>query len=343
MEMSLYYPRLGYYNSVHDAIGKKGDYFTSPELTPAFGAMIAKQVEEMWKIMGEIPFTIVEFGAGTGMLCLDVLNYLKNNQPLYKDLRYCIIEKSTAMRDKQQQRLHEKVSWYNSIREIGDITGCILSNELIDNFSVHQVVMQDELMEIFVNYENGFTELLRPAGTALKNYLKELGVELPRGFRTEINLEAIEWIKEIAGSLKKGYVLTIDYGYPSAELYCPRRSCGTLICYNKHRINEDPYDHIGTQDITAHVNFSALCNWGSKSGLECCGLTDQAHFLLSLGFKEYLRETIQDETDIIQMVKKESFLTHMLLVEMGSRFKVLIQQLNLPKHELSGLQYSKPS
>jgi SAM-dependent MidA family methyltransferase len=340
MEMSLYYPDLGYYTSAHETIGKKGDYFTSPELTPAFGAMIAKQVEEMWKIMGEVPFTIVEFGAGTGMLCYDVLNYLKNNQPLYKDLRYCIIEKSPAMRDKQQQHLHEKVSWHINIRDIGDITGCILSNELIDNFSVHQVVMQDELMEVFVQYENGFTEILRPADTALKNYLKELDIQLPKDFRTELNLEAVEWIKEIAGSVKKGFIITIDYGYTSAELYSPRRSCGTLLCYNKHTINEDPYKHIGSQDITSHVNFSALCYWGLKNGLECCGLTDQAHFLLSMGFKEYLRQTLQDENDIIQMVKKESFLTHMLLVDMGSRFKVLIQQVNLPKHTLSGLRFS---
>lgn len=340
MEMSLYYPELGYYTSAQDKIGKKGDYYTSSDLTPIFGAMIGRQLEEMWSILGEKAFTIVEYGAGTGSLCHDILDFLKKNEKLYDKLNYCIIEKSPVMRKMEKTHLHEKVSWYDSIQDIPEITGCILSNELVDNFSVHQVVMEDELMEVFVDYKNGFVEFLKPTQKALTDYMAELKVVLPKGFRTEINLEATEWIKQIAISLKKGYVITIDYGYPSSMLYSERKSFGTLICYNKHRINDHPYNDIGEQDITSHVNFSALCHWGLKNGLECCGFTDQAHFLLALGFKDFTRKTEEKGLDIIHLAKKEAFLTHTILVDMGSKFKVLIQQKGIPKQELLGLKLS---
>lgn len=342
MEMALYYPEKGYYASAQNKIGKTGDFYTSSNLTPAFGAMIGRQIEEMRDISGSNDFTIVEYGAGTGLLCHDILNYLKNNKQLYDQLNYCIIEKSAIMRQKQKAHLHEKVSWHNAIGHIPGITGCILSNELLDNFSVHQVVMEDELMEVFVDYKNSFVELLRPAKKELKDYLDELNVVLPKGYRTEINLEATEWIKEIAESLQKGYVITIDYGYPSNELYSQRRSAGTLVCYNKHTVNDNPYIDIGEQDITTHINFSALDHYGTKNGLVFCGLTNQANFLLALGFKDYLRKTLSAEggQDVMSMVKKESFITHTLLMDMGLKFKVLIQQKGIEKKHLSGLKLS---
>jgi SAM-dependent MidA family methyltransferase len=339
MEMSLYYPELGYYTSVNDKIGKNGDYYTSSNLTSIFGVIIGKQIEEMWEIAGMEPFTIIEYGAGTGHLCHDILEYLKNNIKLYDELNYCIIEKSPVMREKQKTHLHEKISWHNSIQEIPVVAGCVLSNEVVDNFSVHQVVMKDELMEVFVDYKNGFVELLQPAKKELKNYLAELNISLSPGFRTEINLEAIEWIKGIAACLKKGFVITIDYGYPSFEFYRECRSHGTLVCYNKHTISNDPYSDIGKQDITAHVNFSALNHWGSKNGLEPCGFTNQAAFLLSLGFGDYLSKiNEQQDNDLMRICRKQAFLKYTLLIDMGNKFKVLIQQKGLPKKELSGLK-----
>ena len=191
--------------------------------------------------MGRKEFCVVEYGAGTGMLCHDILCYIKNNNEFFSQFRYYIIEKSPAMCQREKAYLHEKVSWHNSIQEISTVTGCILSNEVVDNFSVHQVVMQDQLMEVFVDYKNGFVELLCPAEKNLTDYFAELNVNLPRNFRTEINLEAIRWIKEIAAALKKGYVLTIDYGYPSAELYRHYRSNGTLVCYHQHNVSDQPY------------------------------------------------------------------------------------------------------
>jgi len=340
MEMCLYYPELGYYTSTRDKLGKNGDYYTSSFLTQAFGAMIGRQLEEMWAILGEEEFTIVEYGAGTGLLSHDVLNYLRRNAKFYDRLKYCIIEKSAAMTETAKLFLagEEKVEWHNSIDEIHDITGCILSNELINNFAVHQVVMEEELMEVFVDYDNGFKEILLPARRQLTDYLDELNIALPRGFRTEINLQAHDWIREIGTSLARGYVITIDYGYNSKELYASFRNGGTLICYNKHSVNEHFYQDIGCQDITSHVNFSALCHWGIKNDLLFCGYTNQAHFLLSLGITDYLKQSIEKEPDNYINYKKEAFLKRTLLVDMGSKFKVLLQRKGIEQQGLMGLR-----
>jgi len=340
MEMALYYPGLGYYTSPFDKIGVSGDYYTSSSLTPAYGAMIGRQLEEMWCILGAETFTIVEYGAGNGALCHDILSYLKNNRRFYDSLNYCIIEKSPVMRKMEKAHLVEKVSWYDSIRDISGITGCILSNELVDNFPVHKVEMGDELMEVLVDYKDGFVEALRPASENLKEYLDELNIVLPKGFRTEINLEAIAWVKEISACFKKGYLLTIDYGYNSSELYCERRNQGTLICYHKHNISDRLYDDIGAQDITAHVNFSALHHWGFKNGLHFNGYTNQANFLLALGLTDHLKKiTVQEPGNYINY-KKEAFIKRKLLVDMGNKFKVLIQQKDAPIQKLSGLKLS---
>ncbi|MFV8328094.1 class I SAM-dependent methyltransferase [Flavobacterium sp. ZS1P14] len=343
MEMALYYPELGYYNSTQNKIGADGDFYTSANLTAAFGAMIGRQIEEMWQNLKKKPFKIVEYGAGTGLLCHDILDYLKNNNSLYKKVSYCIIEKSARMREIQKKHLNEKVTWYNSIQDIPEINGCILSNELIDNFSVYQVIMEEQLKEVFVDYKEGFIELLQPAKKELLDYLTALNIQLPAGFRTEINLEAVSWIKEIAQSLQKGYVLTIDYGSLSPELYNSRRSCGTLLCYYKHQKNDNPYQFVGQQDITTHINFSALSYWGSQFGMDCCGIVDQAQFLLALGIKEYQNSALSANPDNLVLAMQESMINYRLLIDMGMKFKVLIQQKGIPEYPLSGLKLSNSS
>ena len=171
----------------------------------------------------------------------------------------------------------------------------------------------------------------------MKKNFAELKIELPKGFRTEINLDAILWIKEIAVLLKKGYVLTIDYGYPSHELYARHRSHGTLVCYHQHQINYDPYRNIGKQDITTHINFSALCLWGNKYGLDFCGFRDQGNFLQALGFREFIKKEKQAADHYSAYLKKE-LLTETLLADMGTKLKVLIQQKDMPEKELVGLK-----
>jgi SAM-dependent MidA family methyltransferase len=327
MEMALYYPELGYYTSSREKIGTQGDYYTSSNLTSAFGEMLGKQIEEMWRVLGEKKFTVVEMGAGRGLLSGDVLLYLKKNHELYRDLNYCIVEKSPTFRKEQKKRLEaENVTWYDSITGPGKITGCVFSNELPDAFPVHVVIMENELMEVFVDYENGFIEVLRPATGELKNYLEELKIKLPSGYRTEINLDAIKWIQEIGSTLKKGFVITIDYGYPSDELYQEYRNRGTLMCYYKHSVTETPFEHIGEQDMTTHVNFSALEYWGRKNGLDRCGFTDQAHFLIGLGIDEYLKNLL--EKDPANYYRK-MLPIKTLLMDMGETFKILIQKKGL--------------
>ncbi len=339
MEMALYYPELGYYTSSRDKIGPSGDYYTSTNLNTVFGAMIGRQLEEMWNLTGQGAFTIIEYGAGTGALCHDVLDYLKSNRPFYDCLSYCIIEKSPSMQAKEKMHLTDgKVSWCDCIADAGEITGCILSNELLDNFFIHAAVMCDELMEVYVDYENGFVEVLRPASPQLKSYLQELEIALPKGFRTEINLQAIEWIKEIAGGLKKGFVLTIDYGFPSAELYRAHRCNGTLMCYHEHRVNDDPYQHIGEQDITAHVNFSALDHWGARCGLASCGYTEQGYFLRSLGLMDYLRTAEQSG---LFACPDQALEVYNLLNGIGTKLKVLIQRKGVDIADLRGFSLGR--
>lgn len=343
MEMSLYHPRYGYYSTAREKVGKGGDFYTSPCVSSLFGEMIARQLEEMWFWLGKQPFSIVEFGAGTGLLCRDILVSLQRNKELYVDLHYYIIERSEAMREKERQLLPaDKVSWHDDISGIRPVTGCILSNELIDNFAVHQVVMEDQLMEVFVDYRNGFTECLRPAGQPLKDYFSELNVTLPRGFRTEINLEATEWIGRISDVLQKGFVLTIDYGFPSRALYDRHRNKGTLVCYHRHNINYSPYTNIGEQDITTHINFSALCHWGMNSGLEVGGYTNQAFFLQGLGLAAHLKE-MEEKGAMEQWTPGEKLsVIRTLLMDMGQKFNVLIQYKGLRKPLLSGLRFSQP-
>ena len=347
MEMALYYPGLGYYTSSPDKIGKQGDYYTSPYYSNVFGNVIAKQLEEMWLFTGKNEFTIVEYGAGMGSLCIDILKELQFNEEFFGSLRYCIIEKSDAMRQKEKKivddnLLHEKITWYDSIGEMPSFTGCVLANEVLDNFSVHKVIMKEkELKEVFVDWDNGFIEIVKPAGDDLKEYFATLGIELPDDFCAEVNLEAIDWLKKISASLEKGFVLTIDYGYPSAELYQAHHRLGTIVCYNKHSVNDLPYHNIGQQDITAHVNFSALKLWGAKHGLNNCGFTNQSQFLLGLGLTEHLRKLEEREKHAFD-VRKKLMIVHTMLMSMGRKFKVLIQQKGLNKPILSGLQFCQP-
>lgn len=348
MEMALYYPELGYYTSTTEKFGVNGDYFTAPFFTNVYGKVMAKQFEEMWQLTGGKDFSIVEYGAGHGSLCLDILQSLRDNKPLYKCVKYYIIEKSKSLRGSQKKLFStsgdvlEKISWIDDINEISPFTGCVLANEVLDNFSVHKVVMKEgELKEVFVEHKDNYTEIAKPASDHLKEYFKQLHVELPDDFYAEANLEAIEWLKKISASLHKGFLLTIDYGFTSAELYQPYRRLGTIVCYHKHTVNDHPYDNIGQQDITAHVNFSALDLWGTRNGLMNCGFTTQSQFLTGLGLTQHLRN-LETEKQGDPEISNKLRLLQTFLMSMGRKFKVLIQQKGLIKPMLSGLQFSQP-
>jgi SAM-dependent MidA family methyltransferase len=337
MDMALYHPETGYYTSSRNKIGPDGDYYTSPDITSVLGEMLGKQLEEMWYIVNKKPFTIIEYGAGNGSLYRDILHYLKNNPELYSNLNYYIIEKNLAAREKEEIFLTKKVQWIDDIRDITPINGCVLSNEMLDNFPVHRVVMKKDLMEVNVGYEDGFYEFLLPAPKALKEYFEELNVALPKGFCTEVNLKALKWQEEIASGLEKGFVLTIDYGYPSQELYRNDKRSGTLLCYNRHKVNDTIYNNIGKQDITAHVNFSALYHWGLKYGLGYCGYVPQSLFLHALGLNEYLRSAEKNFHKNSLSSRQKIFFLNTFMSDMGNKLKVLIQQKGVSSPKLSGL------
>lgn len=337
MELALYHPHHGYYTSSSEKFGKNGDYYTSPVLSNLYGEMLGLQLEEMWHIMDKNPMTIVEYGAGSGALCFDILNHLKKNDFLYRDLKYYIIEKSPSLCQLQQKELPEKIKWIKNINEIKDFCGCVLSNEVVDNFSVHPVVMEDELCEVFVDYTDKFVEVLTPASKKIKACLMQQKIVLPKGYRTEINLEAKQWLKEIAANMQRGFVITIDYGFLNKQFYSPERKNGTLACYRAHSVNSNPYCNIGQQDITAHVNFSSLYFWGQNYGLECTGFCNQHYFLHSLGLANYLRTL---EKEFCNKSEDTFYNVCKLLMEMGSKFKVLIQQKGIKTKAIKGMQFA---
>lgn len=339
MDMALYYPGLGYYTSPETRIGRKGDFYTSPHLHPAFGAMIGKQLEEMWKIMGSpSDFTAVEIGAGAGYLCGDVLVYLKNKK-IFNSLKYIVVELNPLMMEAQKKLISgfsDKVRWVSQLKDIGFLRGCIFSNELLDAFPVHVVEMDTGLKEIFVGLDpEGFKDIYQSVSSLkLINYFNVFLANIPKGCRTEINLRIKDWLKDIDDILSEGFILTIDYGYTASEYYDEERLRGTLLCYHKHCTNENPYKNIGQQDITAHVNFSSLKKWGDELGLKTIGYCAQGTFLIALGLDEVITELYGESPDYENEVRRIKGL--IMPQGMGESHNVMIHYKGKESPELKG-------
>lgn len=378
MEMALYYPDLGYYASPRKVIGREGDFYTSPHLHPAFGAVLGRQLREMWAALGKpAVFHAVEMGAGMGYLCKDILGYLcmplENNpereeqKSFLRSLRYIIIEPFTHFEQQQRKllELHREhplpsisttvgkgecrktgtggdmkvsnlVRWVKSLDELEDITGCILSNELLDAFPVHLVEMDDTLKEVYISLGGEtFREVLGTISTgAITQYITHYATELPRGYRTEINLRIKDWLGNSARALSSGFLLTIDYGYTAREYYSEDRSKGTLLCYHKHLFNEDPCRLAGEQDITAHVNFSSLKQWGEELGLKTLGYCGQGIYLIASGIDEVIAELYSGTSDYLAEVSKIKGL--IMPQGMGESHRVMIQYKGDGMPELRG-------
>ena len=345
MDIALYYPELGYYTSKEQKIGGYGDFFTSSELDKAFGNLLAEQFVEIFNKLNTENFKIVEIGAGKGYLAHDILEHLKNKYPeIYKRLNYTIIEKSPYHIEIQKTILKEfdVVEWKQDIIDFQDesIEGIIFSNELFDAFPVHMIRKKNnKIYEVYIQMKNEdeVEETEREPSKEILDYIEELKIEIPEGMTTEINLDAVDYIQKIGKKLKKGYVITVDYGYPSKELYKEYRKRGTLLCYYRHKYSENYYENVGMQDITAHVNFSALYHFGKKSGLELTGFTDQAHFLSNLGLMEIIME-LQEKGDFESYERINRLKTLVLPKGMGEKFKVLIQHKNVKNPEIKGLE-----
>lgn len=329
----LYHPEYGYYTSQRTRIGKQGDFFTSSSVHSLYGGLIARQLQEMAQLLGAEPFTVVEQGAGEGHLAKDILDALQTEAPeLYSRMRYLLVEVSPDNRQRQQEQLSEHagcIAWCAE-DEIEPFTGCYLSNELIDAFPVHVVEKRDgQLQEVYVTRRGDqLGESVGPLSTdAIAEHFAWLGVEPCEGNRGEVNLEAVSWMRRVAAKLQRGFVLTVDYGYPAEELYAPFRRNGTVMCYHKHAAIEDPYQLVGEQDMTAHVDFTALQKAGVEAGLETLFFKEQYRFLMALGFVEKLIELQAQVADPNQALALRMTLKNLIMPDegMGSTFKVMIQ------------------
>ncbi len=346
MALALYTPDIGYYTGSRNKIGQEGDFFTSLDLHPAFGQLVAAQIIEMSEALPDGPYTVVEMGAGKGLLAFDILRTIQAARPeLFARLRYRIVDVSPHLIGRQKEQLDrfDCVDWVADLDALEPLNGLFLSNELVDSFPHHQVVMTEQgLKEVYVDVlEDGFRELLKPLSTPrLSAYLKGVGATLKAPYRTEVNLAAINWMKQVAKTLIRGHVLTIDYGYPAALYYRPERRTGTFLCYHQHQLSENPYMRIGLQDMTAHVDFSGLARAGKKAGLSVMGFTDQSHFLVGLGITHIMERVLQRDGG--DPANSDEFKTLRKLMDpdaMGKTFKVLVQGKGVPHSQpLSGLR-----
>lgn len=346
MAMALYHPQHGYYTSRREKMGRQGDYLTSPEVSPIFGALLGRQIREMWQAMGEpTSFSLVEVGAGTGQLCLDILRWARRSAPDFlAALSYRIVEMSPALRERQRLALEEepqareRVAWEERLPE--GMEGCILSNELLDSFPVHRVARREgRLWEVYVGWDGRrFREELGPLSTGeIEDYFRRLGLLPGEGCRAEVNLEALRWMGEAGRSLARGFVLTLDYGYEAAELFAPWRRDGTLLCFYRHNPSGDPYARLGRQDMTSHVDFTCLRRAGEEAGLQTVGLVPQGEFLQNLGIGEALSPPGEDGLTLEEYYARRRAVLELIDPAGLGRIRVLIQSKGVGPCRLSGL------
>ncbi len=302
MDVALFWRDGGYYSGP-GPLETLQDYYTSPQVHPAFGALLAIQMFQTWELLGRPdPFWVIELGAGNGLLCRD-LAVGSNQLPdgFAKSLRYVCVDRWAV--HGLEQAFGEGGTEGNVGRVAASgipfrrVTGCFLSNELVDSFAVHQVKMSPEgLQEVYVVQEEDelTTTLGEPSTPALASRLGALGIELAEGQTAEINLALDAWAAQVAASLDRGFVFTVDYGHLAAELYSPeRRYRGALTTYYRHSQIDAPFRHVGSQDITAQVDFSSAINAGHRNGLELLGFTTQSQFLRCLGLSHMQQRLAQ--------------------------------------------------
>jgi SAM-dependent MidA family methyltransferase len=296
LRLALYHPEHGYYLTSEPAL----DYKSSPNVHPVFGACLGRQLAEFWRLLGQPRgFTAFEAGAGSGRLAADLLAYLSAAEPeLYAVIRYVTQDVSLQGPQARQRLLStgapaEKIEIASELPEAAEIEGCILSNELLDALPFERVRRRDgRLLELRcgVNTEGRLVDVETEPSPQIDAHFAAAGVKPSEGCDAEVMLEAPRWVERAARALRRGYLLTLDYGYEAPELYAPWRTRGTLLTFYRHTSGEDPYARIGRQDITASVDFTAIRRAGEAAGLTTLGLTTQAQYLAALGIGEPLAQ-----------------------------------------------------
>ena len=346
MEACLYDAEFGYYSGATDR--RRADYYTSVDVSPVFGRLLARQFEEMWRIAGRpAPFTIVEAGAASGRLAKHILDFAEESlRDFYEALQYVAVEISPSRRELLRAALvrHIAAGRASSSDDLpSDVPcGCIFSNELLDALPVHRVMMQAEgLREIFVDSDGKrlIERELPPSSPEIAEFFERQNIALRAGQQAEAGLAACRWIEDAGRRLRRGFVLTVDYGHEARELYDERHMNGTLLAYSRHRASDDLYGAPGEQDLTAHVNFTALYLWGQRAGLKLAGLTSQTNFLLGLARKNNFADLESDEWSEMETTRARLSFQNLVNPEgMGETFRVMIQQKGIDAPRLTGLR-----
>lgn len=315
MELALYTPGLGYYSGSSAKFGASGDFVTAPQISPLFGRVLARQFSEVLKQSGG---GVLELGAGSGLLATQILGEL---DALGMNPPYSILEVSGDLRARQQQSLAGKVNWLDALPE--KITGVVFGNEVLDALPVHLIHWTESgpLERGVIADAQGFAwEDRRIADQALLG--KASTLDLPAGYVSEINLAAPALVKSLADRLEAGLLLFIDYGFGQSEYYHRQRHMGTLRAHYRHHALDDPFHLPGLCDLTAHVDFTAVADAGLEAGLDVCGYTTQASFLLAGGITALLAETPPDSA--ASYLPLSSGVQKLLSpAEMGELFKVI--------------------
>lgn len=328
MAEALYAPGLGYYAAGNvklaeaDASAPAGDFVTAPQLTPLFARTLARQVAQVLRQTDTQ--AVLEFGAGTGALAEGVLREL--DALGLQDTQYLILEVSADLRARQAERLApfgERVRWLDALPD--RFRGCVLANEVLDAMPVSLFRWSDDgtVLERGVAWDatQGFVWEDRPAPPRLAEAVAARMPALP-GYVSEINPQAEAWIDAMGRWLEQGAALLIDYGFPQGEYYHPQRAGGTLMCHLRHHAHGDPFTAPGLQDITAHVDFTAMADAAQAAGLQVLGYTSQARFLMNAGLMELLAQL--DPTDVRAYAQAVAPVQKLLSeAEMGELFKVL--------------------
>ena len=322
MELALYAPGLGYYTAGARKLGREGDFTTAPEMSPLYGQTLARQAAEVLETGLD---QILEIGAGSGALAAALLTELERLERLPRV--YYILELSPDLRERERDllalkvpHLLERVIWLNRLPTL--YQGMIIANEVLDAMPVHLVrVGASGVEEAGVSlHDRAFSWAWRPAAAELRSAAEAL--HLPKGYQTEVQLVACAFVRTLAQVMARGVILLIDYGFPAHEYYHAERSEGTLMCHYRHRAHADPFFLPGLQDITSHIDFSAVAHASGEAGLDLLGYTGQAQFLINCGITDIMLRTPPEDAAsyLPQAAAAQQLLSPS---EMGELFKVI--------------------
>ena len=360
MSIALYHPEFGYYTSKKYRTGRQGDFFTSVNVGPLFGGLLCHQFNQFWRILRKHSsnknrhFDIVEVGASNGQLACDVLDTARKLYPdFYSAIRLHLVEVSTLARVAQRKVLASHAEKIVNTTETlpNAIHGIVYANELLDALPVHKVIMtNDGLRECYVDFNgHALTERQGPlSNNAIEHYLQALGITLKTDTQAEVNLAAVSWIKHACQTLRKGFLILIDYGHEATDLYSMLHPKGTLRTYKQHTsiatadsATPSWLVKVGKQDITSHVDLTSIRRTAETSGFETLGLLDQTYFLLALWNDLYknkqTKEPFSEPISINDTRRWLTFKSLMMPGGLGSTHKVMVFGKNVGMPSLTGL------